>query len=78
MNNDHPLTTASIFGSEGWQYYTGLTVQSNYRNDKPRLISLPISNHNCNSVCLKVGKNTQPTLWKVMPSDIWHQLSRNK
>jgi hypothetical protein len=27
-----------------------------YRNDKSRLISLPISNHNCNSVCLKWGR----------------------
>jgi hypothetical protein len=39
-----------------------------YHNDKSRLISLPIYNHNCNSVCLNVGKKTQPTLWKVTPS----------
>jgi len=49
-----------------------------YRNDKSRLISLPISNQYCNSVCLKVGKETRPTLWEVMPSDVWHQLSWNK
>jgi len=39
-----------------------------YRNDKSQLISLPITNHNCNSVCLNVGKETQSTLWKVTPS----------
>jgi len=49
-----------------------------YRNDKSQLIGLSISIQYCNSVCLKVGEETRPMLWKVMPSDVWYQLSWNK
>jgi len=49
-----------------------------YRNDKSLLIRLFISIQYCNSVCLNVGQGTRPTLLKVTPSKVCHQLSWNK
>jgi len=55
----------NIFDYEGHNPW-----HTRYSNEKSQPISLRISIQYCNSACLEVGKETQPTLWKVMPTDV--------